>query len=94
MNSFERTRRSIRDEAVDRLPCFPILIAPSCQLLGVRQSDYNLKPEVMVDTLIRARELTGFDGIYLSRDNWVARMTPLENLRAMVKACSDYGERY
>ncbi len=71
MNSLQRTRAAIRGEAVDRLPTFPILLAPACQLLGVKQGDYLLDPAVMADTLVRARELTGSDGIYVSRDNWV-----------------------
>lgn len=57
---------------MDRLPWFPILIAPACELTGVKQGDYSQDPAVMADTLIRARELIGADGIYVSRDNWVA----------------------
>lgn len=71
MNSLERTQRSIRMQPLDRIPHFPILIAPACQLLGVRQRDYSLDPEVMADTLIRARQLLEADGLYVSRDNWV-----------------------
>jgi uroporphyrinogen decarboxylase len=71
MTGLERTRASIRGQPVDRVPVFPILIAPACQLLGVRQGDYNRDPAIMADTLLRARELCGFDGIYVSRDNWV-----------------------
>jgi len=71
VNSLERTRKSIHMEPVDRIPVFPILIAPACQLTGVMQSDYSLDPEVMADTLIEARDLIGNDGIYVSRDNWV-----------------------
>jgi uroporphyrinogen decarboxylase len=56
---------------LDRPPTFPILLAPACQLVGVKQRDYNLDAGVMADTLLRARELCGFDGIYVSRDNWV-----------------------
>jgi uroporphyrinogen decarboxylase len=56
---------------LERIPVFPILLAPACQLTGVRQHDYNLDPSVMADTLLRAREMCGFDGIYVSRDNWV-----------------------
>lgn len=71
MNSLQRTRAAIRGEQVDRLPCFPILIAPACELTGVKQGGYSLDSDVMAETLIRARELTGADGIYVSRDNWV-----------------------
>lgn len=56
---------------MDRPPTFPILLAPACQLAGVKQRDYNLDAGIMADTLLRARELCGFDGIYVSRDNWV-----------------------
>jgi uroporphyrinogen decarboxylase len=56
---------------VDRLPCFPILIAPACELTGVRQGDYSRNAGIMADTLIKARDITGFDGIYVSRDNWI-----------------------
>ena len=65
MNSLERTRKAIRGEVVDRIPTFPILLAPACELLGVKQRDYFLKPVVMADTLIRARELINADGIYV-----------------------------
>ena len=71
MTGLERTRAAIRGKPVDRIPVFPILLAPACQLTGVRQGDYNLDPSVMADTLLRAREMCGFDGIYVSRDNWV-----------------------
>ncbi len=71
MNSLERTRKSIRGEKIDRIPTFPILLAPACQLLGVKQREYNLDPQIMADTLIKARDLIGIDGIYVSRDNWV-----------------------
>jgi len=71
MTGLERTRAAVRGQSVDRPPVFPILIAPACQLLGVRQGDYNLDASIMADTLLRARELCGFDGIYVSRDNWV-----------------------
>jgi MtaA/CmuA family methyltransferase len=67
----ERTRRAIRGQPVDRPPTFPILLAPACQLVGVKQRDYNLDAGVMAETLLRARELCGCDGIYVSRDNWV-----------------------
>ncbi|UCF99161.1 MAG: uroporphyrinogen decarboxylase family protein [Spirochaetaceae bacterium] len=58
-------------EAIDRIPTFPILIAPACQLTGVKQRDYSLDPGVMADTLLKARDLIDADGIYVSRDNWV-----------------------
>ena len=71
VNCLERTQKSIRGEQIDRIPNFPILLAPACQLLGVKQRDYSLDPDVMADTLIQARELIQADGIYVSRDNWV-----------------------
>jgi uroporphyrinogen decarboxylase len=71
VTGLERTRASIRGEPVDRIPVFPILLAPACQLTGVQQRDYNLDSSVMADTLLRARRMCGFDGIYVSRDNWV-----------------------
>jgi uroporphyrinogen decarboxylase len=71
VTGLERTRAAIRRLPVDRAPVFPILLAPACQLTGVRQRDYNLDPSVMADTLLRARAMCGFDGIYVSRDNWV-----------------------
>jgi uroporphyrinogen decarboxylase len=71
MNSLERTRKSIRMEEVDRIPTFPILLAPACQIIGVKQRDYNLDPGIMAATLIKARDLIGADGIYVSRDNWI-----------------------
>ena len=71
MNCLERTQSAVRGEAVDYPPTFPILIAPACQLVGVKQREYSLDPAVMAETLIRARDLCGFDGIYVSRDNWI-----------------------
>jgi len=71
MTGLERTRAVIRGQPVDRIPVFPILLAPACELTGVRQRDYNLDPSIMADTLLRAREMCAFDGIYVSRDNWV-----------------------
>jgi len=71
MNALERTKSAIRNKVVDRLPCFPILIAPACELIGIKQSDYSRDACVMADTLIKARELIGTDGIYVSRDNWI-----------------------
>jgi uroporphyrinogen decarboxylase len=71
MNSLERTLSAIRGQEVDHLPCFPILIAPSCELTGVKQGDYSQNAEIMANTLVKARELIGSDGIYVSRDNWI-----------------------
>lgn len=71
MTGLERTRGAIRGQPVDRVPVFPILLAPACELTGVHQRDYNLDASIMADTLLRAREMCGFDGIYVSRDNWV-----------------------
>jgi uroporphyrinogen decarboxylase len=71
MTGLERTRAAIRGDPVDRIPTFPILIAPACQLTGVPQGRYMTDAAVMADTLLAARALCGFDGIYVSRDNWV-----------------------
>ena len=71
MNALQRTQSAIHNGRVDRLPWFPILIAPACELTGVKQGEYSQNPDAMADTLIKARELTGADGIYVSRDNWV-----------------------
>ena len=71
MNALERTKSAIKGRQVDRLPCFPILIAPACELTGIRQGDYSRNAGIMADTLIKARDITGFDGIYVSRDNWI-----------------------
>ena len=72
MHALQRTRAAVCGQRVDRLPWFPILIAPACELTGVKQGEYSRDPEAMADTLIRARELIGADGVYVSRDNWVA----------------------
>lgn len=71
MTGLERTQKAMRMEPIDRIPTFPILIAPACQLIGVKQRDYSLDPDVMADTLLKARDLLGADGVYVSRDNWV-----------------------
>ena len=57
MHSLERTRASISGEPVDRIPTFPILLAPACRLLGVKQGAYNLDAGIMANTLIKARDL-------------------------------------
>jgi uroporphyrinogen-III decarboxylase len=71
MNSLERVKRSIQGKQIDCIPIFPALLAPACQLVGVKQGDYSQSPQIMAETLIKARDLCGFDGIYVSRDNWV-----------------------
>ncbi len=71
MTGLQRVRAAMRGQEVDRAPVFPILIAPACQLTGTKQRDYNLDPSVLADTLLGAREMCGFDGIYVSRDNWI-----------------------
>jgi uroporphyrinogen decarboxylase len=71
VTGLERTRRAVAGQAVDRVPTFPILLAPACRLTGTRQGDYNRDPLVLARTLLAAREMCGFDGIYVSRDNWV-----------------------
>jgi len=71
MSSLELVRAAMSGKAIDRIPVFPILIAPACKLIGVRQRDYFLDSKVMATTLIEARKICGFDGIYVSKDNWV-----------------------
>ncbi len=71
MTGLQRTRAAVRGEPVDRVPTFPILLAPACQLTGVPQGRYMTDSAVMADTLLKARQMCGFDGIYVSRDNWV-----------------------
>lgn len=71
MTGLERTKKAIMGERVDRIPTFPIIIASACEITKVKQRDYSLDPEIMANTLIKARELIEADGIYVSRDNWV-----------------------
>ncbi|MCY2925741.1 MAG: uroporphyrinogen decarboxylase family protein [Planctomycetota bacterium] len=71
MNSLERVRCTMLGQSVDYPPNFAILLAPACQLTGTPQGQYSQDPHVLADTLIAARNLTGGDGIYVSRDNWV-----------------------
>ena len=71
MDSLTCTRRSVRGQKVDRIPVFPILLAPACRIVGVKQRDFFTNPDVLADTLIKARDICEFDGIYVSRDNWV-----------------------
>ncbi len=71
MNSLERVKKSLKGEQVDYLPCFPIIIATACQLTGVKQRDYSLDPDIMATTLLKVQEMFNFDGIYVSRDNWI-----------------------
>ncbi len=62
MTNLERTQKAIHGESPDCIPNFPILIAPACQLVGVRQRDYSLEPDIMADTLIKARDTTACTG--------------------------------
>ncbi len=71
MDSLTRTRMSVKGQPVDRIPVFPILLAPACRIAGVKQRDFFTDPEILADTLIFNCEKFGFDGIYVSRDNWV-----------------------
>jgi len=71
MTGLERTKKAIMGKKIDRIPTFPIIIASACELTNVKQRDYSLNPEIMANTLIKARELIDADGIYVSRDNWV-----------------------
>ncbi len=71
MNSLERVRSAMHGLPVDYPPTFPILIAPACQLVDVKLGSYMQNAGVMADTLLKAREQCGFDGIYVSRDNWI-----------------------
>lgn len=71
VNGRERTRRAVQGKSVDRIPVFPIQIASACQLLDVPQGRYFRDPDTMSATLIEAAEFFDFDGIYISRDNWV-----------------------
>ncbi|MBI4025651.1 MAG: uroporphyrinogen decarboxylase family protein [Verrucomicrobia bacterium] len=71
MNSLDRVQRSMRGLSIDYLPTFSIMIAAACELNGVKQGAYSQDPRIMADTLIQARDLCNFDGIYVSRDNWV-----------------------
>ena len=71
VDSLTRTRRSVHGQSVDRIPVFPILLAPACRIIGVNQRDFFRNFDVLADTLIQAREIFDFDGIYVSRDNWV-----------------------
>lgn len=47
MNALDRTQAAVRAEKVDRLLCFPILIAHACKLTGTRQGEYSQNPEAM-----------------------------------------------
>lgn len=71
MTSLERTRKSLRGEKIDRIPGFPISLASTCKIMGVKQRDFSLDPDIMAETLIAFREKVGCDGIYVSRDNWI-----------------------
>jgi len=71
MDSLTRTRRSVHGKSVDRIPVFPILLAPACRIMGVKQRDFFRDSDILADTLMQARDIFGFDGIYVSRDNWV-----------------------
>ena len=71
MTALERVNRAIRGQEIDRFPNFPITIASSCQLTGTHQGDYSTNPNVLAETLLLVREMFDFDGVYVSRDNWI-----------------------
>ncbi|MFA7126180.1 MAG: uroporphyrinogen decarboxylase family protein [Bacilli bacterium] len=71
MNGCERTKAAIKHQKIDRFPVFPILLAPACQMFGVNQRDFLSDSKVLAKTLLQARDYFDFDGIYVSRDNWV-----------------------
>ncbi len=71
MNSLTLTRSSVHGQPVDRIPVFPILLAPACRIMGVNQRDFFRNSDLLADTLMQARDIFDFDGIYVSRDNWV-----------------------
>lgn len=71
MMSLERVKKAIRGQELDRFPTFPISIASSCALTGTPQGRYSLDPNVLAHTLLQVREMFDFDGIYVSRDNWI-----------------------
>lgn len=71
MTSLERVRRVVHGEPVDRFPVFPIIIAASCELTGTSQGRYSRDPSVLAETLLAVRQRFDFDGVYVSRDNWV-----------------------
>ena len=58
MNSLQRAKNAIHGKNIDCIPTFPILIAPACQIVGVKQGRYSQDPDIMADTLIEARELS------------------------------------
>jgi len=71
MNALQRTQRAIGNVKIDRIPVFPILLAPACRIAGVKQHDFFSDPSILADTLMKARDIFDFDGIYVSKDNWV-----------------------
>jgi MtaA/CmuA family methyltransferase len=71
MTGKERTSKAIHGKNLDRFPIFPILLAPACHLTGVKQRNFFKDADILANTLLSAQKLFDFDGIYVSRDNWV-----------------------
>ncbi|HUX20452.1 MAG TPA: uroporphyrinogen decarboxylase family protein [Spirochaetia bacterium] len=71
MVSLDRVKRAIHGQQLDRFPTFPISIASSCALTGTPQGRYSLDSDVLAQTLLQVREMFDFDGVYVSRDNWI-----------------------
>lgn len=71
MNALDRVRRAVAFESIDRFPVFPITIASSCELTGTPQGRYSKDANVLAETLLAVRDMFDFDGVYVSRDNWV-----------------------
>lgn len=71
MIALERVTRAIHGKEIDRIPNFPITIASSCELTGTPQGDYSRNSNVLAETLLKVREMLDFDGVYVSRDNWI-----------------------
>ncbi len=71
MNGLELVRKAVHGERVERFPVFPISIAAAARHARVHQRDYFLDPGTMAETLLTERSTFDFDGIYVSKDNWV-----------------------
>jgi len=71
MNSVERCLAAIGLREPDRVPIVPLIISHAAKMCGVRFSDYNHDPKIIVDCQAAAWKRYGYDGIHVTTDNWI-----------------------
>ncbi len=71
MTHRERLQRTVKGQPADFPPSIFIATSVVCQLLDIRQDQWATDPALLADSLIHFTEMSGCDGIYVTRDNLV-----------------------